>query len=122
MHSNTIRLISLLALFGVVMLTTTRFYEFDEPVWRLLTGRGHLDPLMLHLRGEFMESDLGTSEAADRSVTVRLVAEQFNFVPRCVVVPQGVAVKFRVTSADVVHMLSFSGTDYRLKAVPGAIN
>ena len=122
MRSNPIRLISALALFALVLLTATRFYEFDEPIWRFLTGRGRINPVTLHLEGEFVESNLGASRAADGTVVVRLIAEQFNFVPRCVRVPQGVPVHFRITSGDVVHLLTFAGTDYRLKAVPGVIN
>jgi cytochrome c oxidase subunit II len=34
---------------------------------------------------------------------------------------KGVPVRFRITSADVVHMLTFLGTDYGLRAVPGEI-
>ena len=122
MQAKTIRFISALALFALVLLTATRFYEFDEPIWRFLTGRGRVDPLTLQLQGEFVEDNLGVEQAPDGLVTVRLIAEQFNFVPRCVIVPQGAPIRIRVTSADVVHMLSFAGTDYRLKAVPGAIN
>jgi len=52
---------------------------------------------------------------------VRMIAQQFVFVPQCVVVPVGVPVRFRITSADAVHMLSFLGTNYGLKAVPGEV-
>src|SRR6202040_1882580 len=61
-----------------------------------------IDPLTLHLRGEFVESNLGTAIEPDGSVTVRVIAEQYEFVPRCVEVPAGTAVTFRLTSADVV--------------------
>ena len=50
-----------------------------------------------------------------------MIAQQFVFVPQCVEVPAGVPITFRMTSADVVHMLSFLGTDYGLKVVPGAV-
>ncbi len=62
-----------------------------------------VDPTTLHLQGEFVESNLGTAVEPDGSVTVRLIAEQYDFIPRCVQVPAGTAVKFRLTSADVVH-------------------
>ncbi len=62
-----------------------------------------VDPQTLHLRGEFVESNLGTTIEPDGSVTVRVIAEQYDFVPRCIRVPAGAPVKFRLTSADVVH-------------------
>lgn len=43
-----------------------------------------VDPLTLHLHGEFVESNLGTAVEPDGSVTVRIIAEQYEFVPRCV--------------------------------------
>jgi cytochrome c oxidase subunit II len=40
-----------------------------------------VDPTTLHLRGEFVESNLGTAIEPDGSVTVRIIAEQYDFVP-----------------------------------------
>src|SRR5438270_11602910 len=77
-----------------------RYYEVDLPLWRLITGRNVLDPALLHLEGEFVESNLGAAQEPDGSLTVRLIAEQFMFVPRCIEVPAGVPVRFRVTSSD----------------------
>jgi len=48
-----------------------------------------VDPKALHLSGEFAEHNLGTSVAADGSVTARVIATQFMFVPHCIAVPQG---------------------------------
>jgi cytochrome c oxidase subunit 2 len=110
-----------IALVGCAILAT-RFYLVDVPVWRFVTGGSGLDPAMLHLQGEFVESNLGTAEEADNSFTVRMIAQQYLFVPQCVVVPAGVPVRFRITSADAAHMVNFSGTSYNLKAMPGVVN
>src|SRR5260370_8206061 len=48
-----------------------------------------VDPKMLHLSVEFADHNLGTSVAADGSVTPRVIATQFIFVPRCIPVPPG---------------------------------
>lgn len=40
-----------------------------------------IDPTTLHLHGEFVESNLGTAAEPDGSVTVRLIAEQYELVP-----------------------------------------
>jgi cytochrome c oxidase subunit 2 len=109
-----------LILFTVAILST-RYYMVDLPVYHFLGGGEAADPATLHLRGEFVESNLGAAQAPSGSLTVRMIAQQFVFVPQCVEVPAGVPITFRMTSADVVHMLSFLGTDYGLKVVPGAI-
>ena len=109
-----------LILFTVAILST-RYYMVDLPVCHFLGGGEALDPATLHLQGEFVESNLGAAEGPSGSLTVRMIAQQFVFVPQCIEVPAGVPITFRMTSADVVHMLSFLGTDYGLKVVPGAV-
>ena len=80
-----------------------------------------IDPTTLHLRGEFVESNLGTAVEPDGSVTVRIIAEQYDFVPRCVQVPAGTAVTFRLTSADVVHGFLLPATNVNTMVVPGFV-
>ena len=46
-----------------------------------------IEPQTLHLGGEFAESNLGTAIEPDGSATVRIIAEQYDFVPNCVEVP-----------------------------------
>lgn len=113
--------VAIMTLVGLAILAT-RFDMVDLPVWHFFGGGNGLDPASLHLRGEFVESNLGAAEGPARAVTVRMIAQQFVFVPQCIVVPAGVPITFRITSADVVHTMSFLGTDYGLKAVPGAVS
>jgi cytochrome c oxidase subunit II len=80
-----------------------------------------VDPQTLHLRGEFVESNLGTAVEPDGSVTVRIVAETFAFVPHCLVVPAGRPVRFRLTSADVVHGFLLPNTNVNTMVVPGFV-
>lgn len=80
-----------------------------------------IDPTTLHLQGEFVESNLGTATEPDGSVTVRLIATQYDFVPHCVEVPVGTAVKFRLTSADVVHGFLLPDTNVNTLVVPGFV-
>jgi cytochrome c oxidase subunit II len=106
-----------------IAIFATRYYEVDLPLWRFFTGNDvDMDAATLHLHGEFVESNLGVTQTPGRPVTVRLIAQQYLFVPECVEVPAGVPIRFRMTSADVVHMLTISDTDFKLKAVPGAVN
>ena len=81
-----------------------------------------IDPTKLHLEGEFVESNLGTVENADGSVTVRLLATQFMFIPRCVAVPAGKRVSFRITSPDVIHGILIGGTNVNTMVMPGYVS
>ena len=103
------------------MILSTRIYEVDLPIWRFFGGGKNLDPASLHLSGEFVESNLGTARAPDGTFTVRMLAQQYLFVPACVVVPAAVPVRFRITSADVVHLFTLGDVGFGLKAVPGAV-
>lgn len=80
-----------------------------------------IDPTTLHLSGEFAESNLGTAAEPDGSVTVRLVAEQYAFVPDCSRVPVDAPVKFRITSTDVVHGFLLPATNVNTMVVPGFV-
>jgi cytochrome c oxidase subunit 2 len=104
------------------LIPATRYNQIDEPLLRYFRGANQVDPLSLHLSGEFVESNLGTQQNSDGSVTVRMIAQQFLFIPHCIVVPAGVPVHLRITSADVVHALAFAGTPYAVKVGPGTIS
>ena len=80
-----------------------------------------VDPRTLHLQGEFVESNLGTAVEPDGSVTVRIVAQQYSFVPHCVSVPAATPVTFRLTSADVVHGFLLPDTNVNAMVVPGFV-
>jgi cytochrome c oxidase subunit 2 len=99
-----------------------RYNQIDVPLLHYFAGSREVDPLSLHLAGEFVENNLGTEQNADGSVTVRMIAQQYLFVPHCVVVPAGVPVHLRITSADAVHALAINGTDYNVKVLPGTIS
>lgn len=103
------------------LIPASRYYQIDVPLLRFLRG-SHVDPLSLHLSGEFVESNLGTEQNPDGSVTVRMIAQQYLFIPHCILVPAGVPVHLRITSADAVHSLTFNGTDFAVKALPGTIS
>ena len=80
-----------------------------------------IDPRILHLGGEFVESNLGTAIAPDGSATVRMIAQQYDFVPHCVRVPAQTPVKFRLTSADVIHGFLLPDTNVNTMVVPGFV-
>ena len=80
-----------------------------------------IDPRTLHMTGEFIESNLGTSVASDGRVIVRLVAQQYSFEPPCIVVPAEMPVTFRGTSTDLVHGFIVGTTNANVMLVPGFV-
>ena len=121
MNWRKVRIVAFTVL-ALALIPATRFNQIDEPLIRYFRGPTPIDPLTLHLSGEFMESNLGTEQGSDGSVTVRMIAQQYLFVPHCVVVPAGVPVHLRITSGDAVHILAFSGTPYAIKVSPGSVS
>ncbi len=80
-----------------------------------------IDPTTLGQNKEFAESNLGARVDPDGSVTVRIIAAQFAFVPRCIPVPQGRPVTVRITSPDVIHGFIIAGTNANTMVVPGYV-
>ena len=80
-----------------------------------------INPVTLHLDGEFAESNLGTAQERDGSLTSRLIADQYAFVPECVQVAVDTPVKFRLTSTDVVHGFLLPATNVNTMVVPGYV-
>jgi len=80
-----------------------------------------IDPTTLHLGGEFAESNLGTAQERDGSLTTRLVAGQYGFTPECTKVAADTPVKFRLTSMDVIHGFLLPSTNVNTMVVPGFV-
>src|SRR5262249_24333904 len=80
-----------------------------------------IDSPALHTGGEFSEPNLGPVIAPDGSALVRVLAQQYAFVPSCIVVPAGKPVTIRLASADVVHGFLVQGTNVNAMVVPGYV-
>jgi cytochrome c oxidase subunit 2 len=80
-----------------------------------------VDPRTLHVAGEFVESNLGTSVGPDGRVIVRIVAQQYSFEPQCIVVPAEMPVTFRATATDVVHGFIVGTTNANTMLIPGYV-
>jgi cytochrome c oxidase subunit 2 len=102
----------------VVMAVFAGVHEATMPQSRVET----VDPAALHLRGEFVESNLGSALEPDGSVTVRAIGQQYSFTPPCILVPTDTPITFRLTSADVVHGFLITGTAINLMLVPGYVS
>ena len=120
MHAKKRGFLLIMALVASAILAT-RIQEVDVPIWQRFADANRVNPLTLHLQGEFVESNLGTALEVD-GVTVRLIAQQFSFVPSCVKVPAGTPVKFRLTSADVTHGFILGDTNVNTMVVPGFVS
>lgn len=80
-----------------------------------------IDSKTLHIAGEFVESNLGTAMGTDGKVTVRLIAQQYSFVPPCVVVPAEMPVTFRGTATDAIHGFIIGTTNANTMLIPGFV-
>ena len=80
-----------------------------------------VDPRKLHISGEFVEGNLGTTLGTDGKVVVRLIAQQYSFEPQCLVVPAEMPVTFRATSTDAIHGFVVGTTNANVMLVPGFI-
>jgi cytochrome c oxidase subunit 2 len=80
-----------------------------------------IDPRTLHVTGEFVEGNLGTTMTNDGKVIARLIAQQYSFEPQCIVVPAGMPVTFRGTSSDVIHGFIVGTTNANVMLVPGFV-
>jgi cytochrome c oxidase subunit 2 len=81
-----------------------------------------IDVKTLHLKGEFVENNLGTVVEPDGRVITRLVGQQYSFTPQCIVVPAGVPVTFRGTSADAIHGFMIGRSNANTMLIPGFIS
>jgi cytochrome c oxidase subunit 2 len=80
-----------------------------------------VDVRTLHLKGEFIDSNLGASVEPGGDVTVRLIAQQYSFEPPCIAVPADTPVTFRATSTDAIHGFVIGTTNANTMLVPGFV-
>lgn len=104
--------------FIILFVTATSFRFALSPPSNVET----IVPATLHLHGEFIEENLGTVLNSDGSATVRFIAEQFAFVPSCLMVPAGRTVTFRTTTPDVIHGMLVQGSNANTMIVPGYVS
>jgi cytochrome c oxidase subunit 2 len=102
----------------ITMMVITGLHWAAMPPSRVET----IDVRTVHVRGEFIESNLGTSVAPGGAVTVRLVAQQYSFQPQCLVVPADTPVTFRATSTDAIHGFIIGRTNANTMVIPGFIS
>jgi cytochrome c oxidase subunit 2 len=101
----------------VLMMVVTGLHWAAMPPSRVET----VDVNTLHLKGEFVEDNLGTTLGPDGKVKVRLIAQQYSFVPQCIVVPAGMPVTFRATATDAIHGFVVGTTNANTMLIPGFV-
>lgn len=100
------------------MIAFTSIHWVMMPTQRIET----INPSTLHITGEFTEDNLGSAVEPDGSVTVRLIGQQYSFTPQCILVPDRTPIRFRVTSADVIHGFIIADTNVNVMLEPGYIS
>jgi cytochrome c oxidase subunit 2 len=102
----------------IAIMVVTGLHWASMPPSRVET----IDVKTIHLKGEFVETNLGTTMAADGKVTVRLVAQQYSFLPQCIVVPAEMPITFRATSTDTIHGFVVGRTNANTMLIPGFVS
>jgi len=102
----------------IAMMVFTGVHWASMPPSRVET----VDVKTLHLKGEFVENNLGTMIEQNGRVVVRLIAQQYSFSPQCIVVPAGVSVTFRGTSTDAIHGFVVGRTNANTMLIPGFVS
>jgi cytochrome c oxidase subunit II len=101
----------------VAMMVVTGLHWAAMPPSRVET----VDVKTVHIQGEFVETNLGTTLGPDGKVTVRLIAQQYSFVPQCIVVPADMPVTFRGTATDAIHGFVVGKTNANTMLIPGFV-
>jgi cytochrome c oxidase subunit II len=101
----------------ILMMVVTGLHWAAMPPSRVET----VDLKTIHLKGEFVESNLGTTIGPDGKVTVRLIAQQYSFIPQCIVVPAEMSVTFRGTATDAIHGFVVGRTNANTMLIPGFV-
>jgi cytochrome c oxidase subunit 2 len=109
--------VGIIIAFIVLTMVVTGLHWAAMPPSRVET----IDPRTLHLSGEFVESNLGTTLSADGKAIVRLIAQQYSFEPQCIVVPAEMPVTFRGTATDVIHGFVVGTTNANVMLIPGFV-
>lgn len=102
----------------LVMMVVTGLHWSAMPPSRVET----VDVKTLHIKGEFVESNLGTTIDSDGKVLVRLIAQQYSFEPQCIVVPSEMKVTFRATATDAIHGFVVGTTNANTMLIPGFVS
>jgi cytochrome c oxidase subunit 2 len=108
---------------GIIILLLVAMMIFTGLQWAAMPPSRveTVDPRTLHIAGEFVESNLGTSIGPDGRVIARLIAQQYSFEPPCIVVPAETPVTFRGTSTDLVHGFIVGTTNANVMLIPGFV-
>lgn len=110
-------LVGLITFLLVAMMVITGLHWAAMPPSRVET----VDIDTLHTKGEFVESNLGTTLGPDGKVMVRLIAQQYSFVPQCIVVPSEMPVTIRGTATDTIHGFVVGRSNANTMLVPGFV-
>jgi len=101
----------------VAMMIITGLHWSAMPPSRVET----VDVKTLHIKGEFIESNLGTALEPDGRVLVRMIGQQYSFVPQCIVVPENMPVTFRATATDAIHGFIIGKSNANTMLIPGFV-
>ena len=78
-----------------------------------------IDPAKVRTDSEFARPGVTEDE---NGITVVVLTELYLFLPQTIRVPAGRPIRFRLTSADVIHGFQIVGTNANVLVVPGYVS
>lgn len=109
-----------LALIILVIFIGTLFYSSVGMGIVLPTASGELDVKTVRTTPPF--DNPGVREIAPGKYEVVILAQAWSYIPNEIRVPAGAEIRFRATSADVLHGFNIEGTRVNMMLVPGQIS
>ena len=79
-----------------------------------------MDPQTISQEGPFAEP--GLRELAPGRYEAYIIAQTWAFVPNKITIPAGSTVTFHITSRDVQHGFTVTGTNINVQIVPGYVS
>lgn len=105
-------------LLSLLLIGTLFFVVLDYGVV-VKTDSYHRNPAAAATTGPFADTTL--VRTGPNAYSVHMLAHMWAWTPSPLHVPQGAAITFYVTSADVLHGFQVQGTTINLTAVPGIV-
>jgi cytochrome c oxidase subunit 2 len=105
-------------LLSLLLIGTLFFVVLDYGVV-VKTDGYHRNPAAAATTGPF--ADTGLVRTGPDAYSVHMLAHMWAWTPSPLHVPQGAAITFYVTSADVLHGFQVQGTTINVTAVPGIV-
>lgn len=104
----------------VLLIGTITYGAIGPGVAMISDGQDPIDPEALDEDDRF--ADPRVEQVGENEYAVYVIARQFTFDPREIVVPEHSTVTFYITTPDVIHGFEVAGTNANVMVIPGEVS